>query len=221
MCSSVSLEISQVSTCEDLCNFCRNVLQIEAHNADIVSRLQSGCLSNTGCTLHNGNWVECSIFLSTRIYFFSYRLVKILLFNEKKKTKKQTLQKFNLSPRGAPMQFSTSHISEGYHTLFVDFNIFPAESQTVDQQPQEKKTQHVIWKGLTMMPHPLVLTFKCNLDLDSFPRAPLCSFCHSLERKKTPRVWKCESKTTGGMDIGNQGVNKTADWVNNLEEKAK
>lgn len=97
------------------------------------------------------------------------------------------------------MQFSTSHISEGYHTLFGDFNIFPAESQTVDQQPQEKKTQHVIWKGLTMMPHPLVLTFKCNLDLDStlFPAHLSALFATVWKGRRLPECENASRKQPG------------------------
>lgn len=112
----------------------------------------------------------------------------------KKKTKKQTHCKSLIC---LLEEHRRSLVQAIYLKAFVDFNIFPTESQTVDQQPQEKKTQHVIWEGLTMMPHPLVLTFKCNLDSTLFPAHLPALFATVWKGRRVPECENVSRKQPG------------------------
>lgn len=82
---------------------------------------------------------------------------------------------------------------------------------------------HMWSRGLTVTLHPLVFTFNSHFHFNSrllFTHLPTL-FLHGWERgrrhSQSVEMWL--EKQPGGMDTGNQWVNKTADWVNNLEER--
>lgn len=125
--------------------------------------------------------------------------------------------------RGAPMQLRS--LRAPVHVLTL-IKTLAAKSTAVSQQPKgwkrERNREETTCGGggaLTVTLNPLVFTLNSHLHFNSplsfthLPTLFLRSWGRGRHHSLSVKMWK----QPGGT--GNQWVNKTADWVNNLEER--